>query len=522
MAITDPTDIVGLRAWYKVESSYSDAGSTLAGDGDSVQQVNDGSGNDYHATQATPGDRPVKVEDITVGSAEHGLHFDNANSFLAMPSDLHNPAITAGALFLRLVIMDSAFDSIIISGNKAGSNAGDWQLYIGDYGDIQFKYNNMSVTLSTSGDAVPYGVWTTIVLRWDSGGAEIWIDGSLEASNANGASIGPSGDSQLYLGEQSIGGDNCHMIVGEWGIYDSAVSDADRQDLESYLAARFISPGWTYDGTSDANVGASQGVATDGTYWWTTGTTDATATLHRYIYKYTKSGNTYTLTDTIDTYGDWPAGMAQINALRYSSGYLYVGGNNYDTTPELGWILIYNATTGAFVGSFSTLDAWCEGGAFGPNGNFFASFANVYTITEIEATTWSNTATWSEHAAHTPSTTYPSGSNKYNGNVWIGDFYLANWHEGMLHPFCDVFKWTGDSMYRIYRLSPPTQQCTQGIHRDPTDMTKLYWAERDHGGGGITKDYRIVESTLDDNWPDLGTFNDQPHGQVYTYGVLFE
>jgi hypothetical protein len=55
-----PDDVSGLLVWFKADSSvFSDAGSTPATNGGTVEQWNDQSGNAVHASQATSGSRPT-------------------------------------------------------------------------------------------------------------------------------------------------------------------------------------------------------------------------------------------------------------------------------------------------------------------------------------------------------------------------------------------------------------------------------------------------------------------------------
>ena len=78
--LTEPLT-TGLKTnWDASQGVYKDAGVTLAGIGDSIQQWNDQSGNGYHATQITSGDQPVlqSVDGVNVpffaGVSEHLKH----------------------------------------------------------------------------------------------------------------------------------------------------------------------------------------------------------------------------------------------------------------------------------------------------------------------------------------------------------------------------------------------------------------------------------------------------------------
>lgn len=55
-----PLNLPGLMAWYVADDgAYNDAGSTLATDGQTVQEWHDQSGNNYHLSQSNSTNRPI-------------------------------------------------------------------------------------------------------------------------------------------------------------------------------------------------------------------------------------------------------------------------------------------------------------------------------------------------------------------------------------------------------------------------------------------------------------------------------
>ena len=78
MPITNPTDIANCEVWFHRGDWYTDAGVTLATNGQSVQQWNDSSGHARHATQATLGNRPTRVNSQLNGL--DGIRCTRANS----------------------------------------------------------------------------------------------------------------------------------------------------------------------------------------------------------------------------------------------------------------------------------------------------------------------------------------------------------------------------------------------------------------------------------------------------------
>lgn len=64
-----------LALWDAGSGVYSDAGTTPAADGALVQQWNDQSGNGYHMSQATSGDRPVFRASVATLNTRPGVEF---------------------------------------------------------------------------------------------------------------------------------------------------------------------------------------------------------------------------------------------------------------------------------------------------------------------------------------------------------------------------------------------------------------------------------------------------------------
>lgn len=257
--------------------------------------------------------------------------------------------------------------------------------------------------------------------------------------------------------------------------------------------------------TASADLGASQGVATtDGqTFWVAAGTPTLIEPDNSYLYKYTRSGNVFSLVASRGTSSDWPSGMTQINSVQLYNGVLYVGGNNYNTTPRQGWILEYDPDDLTLLATHAVQNHWCEGGAWRPrlsggavSHEFWACYANpvssgpnVYEVSRYD-----------DAFAHQGNfglpVTYDSGSLFHEGLAWKGNLLLTMVHEGTTPILAEIFAWDpqAKSFSLQQRLRPPTDECTQGLALAADDRT-LWWAERYHGGSP-TQDHRIVESRL--------------------------
>ena len=95
-----PSSVSGLQMWFDASSSvYKDSGSTLASDGETVQQWNDMSGNSKNATQSASGSRPTYRADSLNGRP--ALDFDG-NDSMAAPNVINgNGARTRYSFFTR-------------------------------------------------------------------------------------------------------------------------------------------------------------------------------------------------------------------------------------------------------------------------------------------------------------------------------------------------------------------------------------------------------------------------------------
>lgn len=249
----------------------------------------------------------------------------------------------------------------------------------------------------------------------------------------------------------------------------------------------------TYDGVADANLASSQGVAFDGTNYYTTAGSSADASVNTHLRKWTRSGDTYTLVTDRDTSGDWPAGMAQINSISVYGGYLWVGGNNYNTTPKSGWVLKFDPSDLSHVATYSVGANWTEGGCWldvGDGDEFWAIFHDTSAVRRYD-----NTFT----LVDSYDCEYRTGvtANLYQGLAVIPGTKqcIGMVHEGASPLVADVYLFTRSGPYPVCQITPPTSECTQGVAFDPTDATHLLWAERYHGGSP-TQDHRIVDSTL--------------------------
>lgn len=242
-----PDVITGLQLWLDASdaSTLYDAttgGSLVAADG-GVARWEDKSGNDYHMTQATAGSRPARKTAIQGGLDV--LLFDGVNDVLSIPtSDLSvngQAAITIFAVGRSL----STFSFLINNYNVATSGPGVL-LALGSAGHTYGVSLEGRPTQSTGS----YFFASRSFSGTDSFAAVTGkYDGETLTPYLNGAQgtqdTGPSGNlaqtTNWSMGSNSFNGGTVfyNMNIAEIIIYDSALSDNDREAVENYLLAKW-------------------------------------------------------------------------------------------------------------------------------------------------------------------------------------------------------------------------------------------------------------------------------------------
>ena len=321
--------------------------------------------------------------------------------------------------------------------------------------------------LAVSGTySLTQGVLSAVYARWAGGAWE-----TLDASPAGGTFSGT-------LSARAEGQGDLEVMF----------KNGDENDIVTYVGVGepIVFP---YVGTTGADVGAKQGVCTDGTSFWTTGG-DSNETLERY-------NSSWVSQDSADTSGDSPTAKAQINGIVYANSKLYIGANNWNSGSDAGWILEYNPTTLARLDEHDiTTDtgyATVEGCAI-RNGEFWVFYHDALFVSHFNSS-------WVFQASYAlPATGHPSSvTNLYQGGFWIDDDLYLNVHNGSALDAVDSFRWTGSAFEWRRRMDPPTDGTTKAQQGMCKWGSTIYWAQRSYGGTG--NDDRVIWTTMDDHVP---------------------
>lgn len=240
-----PATIFGanLMAWYSADAgAYSDAGSTLATDGQSVQQWNDQSGNNAHLTQATSGQRPVfnssglnslpsltfnsaNAKEMTTGTSSVALGVDTFAVFAVCT--MSSGTNEYGRLVAFKATGDS-YDYASITSAIPIQRASTANMI-----DSARNYNNYATSTSVSLDtpmragSIFDGTYTTIYIN-NSAGTQIGSTGTFGATG------------QLKVGGGiGIGGYSWTGEVSEIVAIKSNPTSDQRTALDNYFKAKW-------------------------------------------------------------------------------------------------------------------------------------------------------------------------------------------------------------------------------------------------------------------------------------------
>jgi hypothetical protein len=216
----------------------ADAGVTLDGSGN-VSQWNDQSGYGRHATQSASGQRPGFIANDQGGN--DAVLFTGSSRHLRLPSgyaDFSNGVsiiavgkATSVANFGRLISFSTGQGLDPIEFGRFGENPELFTLL--DNGSTG------TLTSSSTGAAPPDALYHTFTTTYDPSRSEIdfSLDGAVTTSSLS-ISVENKLRTMNYIGA-SAWGDYWLGSIAELIVYDSAISQAERDKVELYLAEKY-------------------------------------------------------------------------------------------------------------------------------------------------------------------------------------------------------------------------------------------------------------------------------------------
>ena len=279
----------------------------------------------------------------------------------------------------------------------------------------------------------------------------------------------------------AVGDNTFYMYYGNAGA--SAASNISKTFMFGDDFTGTVTGYYTFQYVSKSpSLEAHQGVATDGTYFYTSSGGNTTEPWDNYhLYKWDADWNQLAHRDTAD---DAPTDKYQINSVFYKDGKLYVGAFREDPTPKKAYIIVYNASDLSY-------DTYHEIGTdMGGEGCVYHD--GYWWCTVSNQTVRRFNESWGYVDQFKLTFEQDGGTaGGYEGLMWIGDYLYANIHDGVTPTKCDVYHWNGTGFDEVTRLDPPTTNSNQGLCLDP-DGEHVWWAERN----GNTQEDPIVKTSL--------------------------
>ncbi|HEY4301746.1 MAG TPA: LamG-like jellyroll fold domain-containing protein [Candidatus Didemnitutus sp.] len=235
----------GLRAWYRADLGVVPDGS------DGVSQWTDLSGNGVHLTQGDSTKEPV-WSGVTV-NGEPALTFDGVGTALATPG-------------LVDVLGGSSELTVVVALQPASTQP--YASTILDFDNVAFRVQ------SGSGDQFGASWWNPTLGSWGSGGSaalsaglpqiftltktvtelKSYVDGTQQSDDSgwgDGLGLLQQGARSMTLGAMTNQVGNFNGQIAEVLIYNHALSDTERQQVEQALTARYLTSSGPMD--SDGN-----------------------------------------------------------------------------------------------------------------------------------------------------------------------------------------------------------------------------------------------------------------------------
>ena len=274
-----------LRAWYRADANaYSNAGTTLCANNTTVRQWNDQTGNAFHLSQATSGDRPTWMD----GSASAYFNYNPSIRFTDDYLQRAAPGIlTSGASYDRMNLYavyydyDAAnFDWLLITSGANGFTRLSLSMNWGGAAvfdcDVASTSNRVSPNTSAQ---LPAGRTNIVAVKSDNTGIYGGGESNLIQSFCNGAA-GPAktthssithGNYPTQIGDNRLVATDAmnYPFTGELAevfLYTGSISQAVHHRIESYLALKYSARLFSHDyfNTAGTTIYVNSGAYTNG------------------------------------------------------------------------------------------------------------------------------------------------------------------------------------------------------------------------------------------------------------------
>ena len=237
----DPRSIAGLELWL----DFSDS-STVTLSGSSISQVNDKSGKNYAAVQATGANQPTLVANAINGKSV--ASFDGSNDQLTISSFPAITALTAFGVAYRDWTSRTAYRTLVALNIASTSGLGmfvhasgtvfDWQA-----DDLLFYGNGFSTGRAPRAIG-PIGALAAnqaVVLSGvlSSSASDSWVNGTRVSTRVNTTGNVNVASGTLRIGAESASADYSDYKIAEILMYTATLTSTQIKSVERYLGSKY-------------------------------------------------------------------------------------------------------------------------------------------------------------------------------------------------------------------------------------------------------------------------------------------
>ena len=231
----NPKSISGLKLWLDVANA-----SSMTFNGNTVSQINDLSGNGFHATQGTANNQPTYS--ATGLNAKPALAFDVTDSFLSSASIADLVASPASSPAIAVIVV--TFSAAASAGFAAGSdNAANGRLF------LSAPFDNTGAAFldvaGTSGGRLSFTVTSAqqvqpsvYVFRRNGADMSVRRNGVALASKANASQTFSATTAKLQIG-QTVGLTGFACTMSEMLCYSAGLTETQMQTIERALGKKW-------------------------------------------------------------------------------------------------------------------------------------------------------------------------------------------------------------------------------------------------------------------------------------------
>lgn len=227
----DATSIADCALWLKAyEGVFSDAGTTPAGNGDTVRQWSDFSGNNRHASQSSSGSRPTFNTGLKNGKP--GITFDGNNDHFTLASTIPDSPVTVFAVIKPA--LTGTNKSLVGSSSTSG-----FQLRINSAEQKMEFVRSAVAVLATQTNAFTTTTYQVFEMDRDTGSGAFRLDNAANGTFGATASLNAIGVVGAANSGGGLPGEPYAGVLLELIIYARKLNSTDIGTVDAGLAANY-------------------------------------------------------------------------------------------------------------------------------------------------------------------------------------------------------------------------------------------------------------------------------------------